>query len=191
MLHYSMRRSILARGSSTTVTLLHIQSMVLTWMRSIHLEGQLLLSPSTLGCSEAEDPPMALACASVQTEPLLVSLLLPNRPKPAFTSFSRTPAFCISLQYNTYRSWILQHGQAKLIAPGPSSLAETSSLLGSCREPLLSVCKEPCLHPFGLRRGLGTKLLQLRQRHQDLTSCHLGGGGGGGGGGTPPPIRVL
>ena len=147
-----------------------MQRLVLTRMRSIHLEGQLLLSPRTLGCSEAEYPSMALACASIQTEPLLVSVLLPNRPKSAFTSFQSTPAFCISPQYNTYSTWILQHGQAKLIAPGPSSLAETSSLLGSRQGLLLcctSVCKELCLHPSGLRRGFSTKLLQCMQRHQE------------------------
>ena len=51
-----------------------------------HLAGQLLLSPRTLGCPNAEDLRWALACASIQTEPLLVTLLLPECPKSAFTS---------------------------------------------------------------------------------------------------------
>ena len=56
-------------------------------MHSFHLAGQLLFchqEPSNLQMLKILQWP--LACASIQTEPLLVTLLLPERAKSAFTS---------------------------------------------------------------------------------------------------------
>ena len=73
--------------------------------------GQLLLLYRTLGYSDAKDPSIlgrALAFASMQTEPLLVTLLLLNRPTICIHKLAKQPQHSASLHIAAlFRSYIL------------------------------------------------------------------------------------
>ena len=103
-----------------------MQSLVLTQMH--------FRSPGSCYChpepSDAQMPTTlrwALARASIQTEPLLVTLLLPKRRNLHSQACSATPASYILSMYRTYRSQIPRLGQAKLIILEPLGLVQTSS----------------------------------------------------------------
>ena len=103
-----------------------VQNSVLTHVLFVPLGGQLLLSPTTLRCSDAEGPLLGSRILQQSGEPLLVTLLLPHRPSTSLLNHPSILQLTV-VQHILVGSYIVARPSSKLVALGPFNLAPTSS----------------------------------------------------------------